>query len=375
MLIKEKDIKSIISQLNNLNLTDGMWVFHDFREKLKNIFWIKNVVLTNNWTSALYLAYKSVWLNKDDEVITWVYTYHSTNSTILNFTKNIIFCDYDNNISICIKDIENKISNKTKLLVIPHTWWLCTDMNKIIELKNKYKKLFIIEDCSQAHFAKYYWRYLWTFWDIWVFSMQWWKLLTSWEWWFAITNSDELYEKMVLNSDSWKTIENLLKNDKYKEYIDTWLGLMKFRPNPIWIAFANSQLDNIFSKLKVREYISNMIKKETENIKFIKFPEIEKLEQSYYELVSIYDKNLNNNIEIEDFLNILRNNNISEIYNPKNNKPNHLCKLFKDILWKISFKNSEFIYSNLLIFKISDNTKDIKEIVKYIKKFKHICKM
>jgi hypothetical protein len=35
-------------------------------------------------------------------------------------------------------------------------------------------------------------------------------------------------------------------------------------------------------------------------------------------------------MEIEDFLELLRKNNIFEIYNPKNNKPNHLFALFKE---------------------------------------------
>lgn len=374
MILTEKDIKSVVKQLSNLNLTDWMGIFSDFRIKLKNIFKIKNIVLTNNWTASLYLAYKAIWLKENDEVITWVYTHHSTNSTLLNFTKNIIFCDYNENITISLNEIKNKISNNTKLLVIPHTWWLATNMYEIIDLKKKYKNLFIIEDCSQAHFAKYDWKYLWTFWDIGVFSMQWWKLLTSWEWWFAITNNDELYEKMIINSDSWNSINNLLKsNSIYKKYSDTWLWLIKFRPNPIWIAFANSQLDTVFTKIKIRNTFSKFIKKELSDIEFIKFPKIEKLEQSYYELVWLYKKELNDNVSISEFIKKLQINNIFEIYHPQNNKPNNYTQLFINLLWKVSYKYSEEIYSNLLIFKISDNINDFEKTIIYIKKLKKIC--
>jgi perosamine synthetase len=374
MIITKKDIEAILYQLKNIEHSDWKGIFENFKDKVKNIFWSKYVILTNNWTSALYLAYKAVWLKAWDEVLSWNYVFHSTNSTILNFTKNIKLCDYDNDITINFEEIEKQISSKTKLLIIPYTWWLSPNIEKIIKLKEKYESLFIIEDCSQAHFAKYNWKYLWTFWDIGVFSMQGGKILTSWEWGFAITNHKELYEKMLINSDSWNNIDILLEEtSKYKKYVDTWLWLLKFRPNPIWIAFVNSQIDNIFEKIKIRKYFAEFIKNEIKNIKFICFPEIKNLEQSYYALVWIYEKEKNNNIEINDFLELLRKNNIFEIYNPKNNKPNHLLPLFKENIWEICLENSEKIYKNLLSFKISDDINDISIIKNYIKNFKILC--
>jgi hypothetical protein len=48
---------------------------------------------------------------------------------------------------------------------------------------------------------------------------------------------------------------------------------------------VNSQIDDIFEKIKIRRYFAEFIEKELENIEFIKFPKIENLERSYYALV------------------------------------------------------------------------------------------
>lgn len=370
-MINKNDIKNLILQLNNIEITDWWWIFEVFRKNIQSIFKSKYVVLTNNWTSALYLAYKAIWLSKDDEVITWTYTYHSTNSTLLHFTKKIIFCDIDENITISIKQIKEKISQKTKLLIIPYTWWLSPNMNEIIKLKEKYKNLKIIEDCSQAHFWKYNNKYLWTFWDIWVFSMQWGKLLPAWEWWFAITNDKYFYETMLVNSDSWKTLENLLHKDSlYKKYIETWLWFFKFRPNPLWIALANSKLENIKEKQQVRNYFMKLIKDSLRDINSIKFIDIKNYINPWYAIIWIYE---NNEVPLNIIIKKIQNSNIYEIYNPKNNKPNHLLEVFSSYK-DLNLKYSEFIYSNILVFKLYDEIEYKDKIIEYINKFKIIIK-
>lgn len=367
-MINNNDIKSLIIQLNNIEIIDWMWVFKNFRDKIKNIFSTKYVVLTNNWTSALYLSYKSIWLKKWDEVITCTYTYHSTNTTLLNFTNNIIFCDIDENITIDINQIKSKISDKTKLLIIPYTWWLSPNMNTISDLKNIYKNLTIIEDCSQAHFWKYDNKLLWTFWDIWVFSMQWWKLLPAWEWWFAITNNKYLYETMLVNSDSWKTLDNLLDKDSpYRDYIDTWLW-MKFRPNPFWIALANSKLESIKDKINTRIAFSDLVKNELKDIKSLNFIHIENHFNSSYALIAIYKNEI---IKIDELLEIFHKNWITDIYRPKNNKPNHLLKIFENIKNQ-DLSHSEYIYNNLLYFKLYDSIDYKNKVTWYINIFKEI---
>jgi dTDP-4-amino-4,6-dideoxygalactose transaminase len=364
-MITNKDIKSIILQLKNLEIIDWMWIFEIFRNKIKKIFKSKYIILTNNWTSALYLAYKALWIKEWDEVITWTYTYHSTNSTLLHFTNNIKFCDIDKNLTISLKDIKKYISNNTKLLVIPHTYGLSPNMEEIINLKNKFKNLKIIEDCSQAHLWRYNNKLLGTFWDIWIFSMQAWKLLPAWEWWFIITNNEKLYENILINSDSWKTLYNLLpKNSQYRDFIDTWLWL-KFRPNSLWIALANSQIDNLPIKIKNRQYFMKLIKKELNKYNFIEFPEIKNHYNSWYALVWIYNSNYNIKNLLQECYKIW----INEIYTPLNNKPNHLLKIFNS---NIKLKKSEYVYNNLLYFKLFDDKKYENIIINYIKKFKKI---
>lgn len=372
-IISEKDLKSIYIQLKDwINIFDWGWIYEIFRNKISNFFSKDYVILTNNGTSALFLAYNSIWLKEWDEVISFTYTHHSTNSLLLKIWVNLILCDSDKYWVISLDEIKKRINKNTKLLVLPYTWWYCPDIDEILKLKSKYN-FFIVEDCSQAHFWQYKWKYLWTFWDIWVFSMQWWKLLSAGEWWFIITSNKDLFENMLINSDSWLWIKNQLNSDlDYMKYFETWLGY-KFRPNPIWIAFANSQLDNILEKIDNRRYFAKYIIESLKNTNCFIFPEIDYniFNPSWYWLIWIYNEDFLK-IDLKSFLNECHMNWIIEIYNPIQNKPNHLLHLFQENIWFINLKNSEFIYKNAVFFPISWDMRDEEKIKYYIQKIKII---
>lgn len=372
-IITNSDIKNVVHQLNHLEITNGFGVFNEFREKIHNIFHKKYVLLTNNGTSALYLSYQALWIKNGDEVITGTYTHHSTNSTLLHFTRNIKFCDYNKNFQISVEEIEKKITKKTKLIIIPHTWGIAADMKRIMQIKRKYH-IHIIEDCSQAHFSKYWWKLVGTFGDIWVFSMQWGKLLTAWEWWFLVTNNKKLYERMLANADSGKTLENLLsKTSRYRNFFETGVWL-KFRPNPIGIALANSQIDSIEEKISTRQYFMKLIAHLLEGIENIEFPyrSIQDIDINGYWMVGLYYKK-DSQYDIGQILTLCERFGIGEyVYHPKNNKPSHRLPLFKKVVWSECFDTTDYLYDNCLYFTLSDDKNDEFEIRWYIEKFKNI---
>ena len=89
-----------------------------------------------------------------NEVITTSHTWFSTGSAITNAGGKVVFCDTEkNSFNISVKEIEKKITKKTSGIIIVHLFGQPAKIEKILKLANKYK-LWVIEDCAQAHFVK-----------------------------------------------------------------------------------------------------------------------------------------------------------------------------------------------------------------------------
>ena len=127
----------------------------DFRRKVKNQFKAKYAVATNSGTSSLRLALAAHNIGRGDEVISTAYTWIATNTAILEAGAKPIFADvnYDD-LNISIKDIEKKITKKTKAVICVHYAGNPVDLDQLKNLCKKYK-IHLIEDCAHAMGSKY----------------------------------------------------------------------------------------------------------------------------------------------------------------------------------------------------------------------------
>ena len=117
-----------------------------FEEKLG----VKKSLLTTSCTDALEMAAILINIQAGDEVIMPSYTFVSTSNAFVLRGANIIFADsYANNPNIDAEKIEALITAKTKAIVPVHYAGIACDMDKIMELSNKYN-LYVIEDAAQA---------------------------------------------------------------------------------------------------------------------------------------------------------------------------------------------------------------------------------
>ena len=108
-----------------------------------------------NGLDALTLALKALDLEKNSEVIVPSNTYIATILSVLN--NNLVPVVVEPNIETYNIDptlIEAKITSATKALIVVHLYGKVCQMDKIIEIASKYD-LKIIEDCAQAHGAKF----------------------------------------------------------------------------------------------------------------------------------------------------------------------------------------------------------------------------
>lgn len=109
----------------------------------------------NSGTDALMLALLAYGIGPGDEVVTTPHSYFSTAMAISNIGAKPVFVDIDpENFNINPSLIEAKSTQKTKAIIPVHLYGQPANMEPIVRLAEKYN-LVIIEDCCQAHGAKY----------------------------------------------------------------------------------------------------------------------------------------------------------------------------------------------------------------------------
>jgi dTDP-4-amino-4,6-dideoxygalactose transaminase len=131
---------------------------------------VKHCVSCANGTDALYIAMRGLGLKAGDEVITTAHSWISTTETITQAGGRVVFCDTDHDtFTIDPALIESKITPRTVGIIPVHLYGQSADMDAIMAIARKHK-LWVIEDCAQAHLARYKGRLVGTFGNAATFS-------------------------------------------------------------------------------------------------------------------------------------------------------------------------------------------------------------
>ena len=116
---------------------------------------VKNCVGVGNGLDALFLTLKALGIQQGDEVIVPSNTYIATALAVTYVGATPIFVEPDiKTFNINPTKIEAAITNKTKAIMPVHLYGQACDMDPIMETAKKYN-LYVVEDCAQAHGAKY----------------------------------------------------------------------------------------------------------------------------------------------------------------------------------------------------------------------------
>jgi dTDP-4-amino-4,6-dideoxygalactose transaminase len=116
---------------------------------------VRHCVSCANGTDALLIAMRALGIKPGDEVITTAQTWISTSSMITQAGGRVVFCDVDPvTFTIDPAQIESKITSRTVGLLPVHLYGQPADMDPIMAIARK-RSLWVIEDCAQAHLARY----------------------------------------------------------------------------------------------------------------------------------------------------------------------------------------------------------------------------
>ncbi|MCV3427473.1 DegT/DnrJ/EryC1/StrS family aminotransferase [Campylobacter sp. IFREMER_LSEM_CL1904] len=151
----EDEIKDKINEVIN----SGWYILGkqcvNFETNFAKYCGVKHCIGVANGLDALRIIIKAYEFNKDDEIIVPANTYIASILAITdNLCKPVLIEPDINTYNINAKSIEDKITNKTKAIMVVHLYGQVCDMKPIYTLAKKYN-LKIIEDCAQAHGANF----------------------------------------------------------------------------------------------------------------------------------------------------------------------------------------------------------------------------
>ncbi|MCB0513731.1 MAG: dTDP-4-amino-4,6-dideoxygalactose transaminase, partial [Bacteroidetes bacterium] len=237
---------------------DGMFTkkCHQFFESK---YGFKKCLLTTSCTDALEMAAILIDIKEGDEVIMPSFTFVSTANAFVLRGANIIFADsYFDNPNIDADAIEQLITPKTKAIVVVHYAGMACDMDKIIELANKYK-LFVIEDAAQAidsfYISKGTKKPLGSIGHLAAFSFHETKNIISGEGGMLVINDERFIERAEIIREKGTNRSKFFRGevDKYG-----WVDIgSSFLPSDIIAAFLYAQLENLDAIQTKRKEIWN----------------------------------------------------------------------------------------------------------------------
>lgn len=168
----------------------------------------KYAVALSNGTLALDSALRALNIGRGDEVVVTARTFIASVSCVVNAGATPVFADVDiSSGNLTAQTIAQVVTERTKAILCVHlAGWPC-DMDEIMALAEK-RGLFVIEDCAQAHGARYKGRSVGSIGHVgaWSFCQD--KIMTTGgEGGMVTTNSEELWRSMWSFKDHGKSFE------------------------------------------------------------------------------------------------------------------------------------------------------------------------
>jgi dTDP-4-amino-4,6-dideoxygalactose transaminase len=224
----------------------------NFENSFSKFIGVEHGLTFCNGTSSIEAALFALGVRKGDEIIVPSCTFHASIDPIVNLGATPVFVDVEaKSITIDIDAIKNKISEKTKCIVVVHLFGYIANINEISKLA-KENNIFLLEDCSHAHGGSFDNKKVGSFGDIGCFSLQGAKAIAAGEGGIAVTSNKKFLAKMSMYGH-FNRHSNIFE-EKDMKYIYTGIG-HKQRAHPLGIAMAN--IDLVFNSMYNKKMRNN----------------------------------------------------------------------------------------------------------------------
>lgn len=225
---------AIVSTIKSRWIIQGPRV-EKFEKKIASYLGVKHAIAVSSGTTALHLALIALGIKEGDEVIVPSFSFIASANCILYVGATPIFADIDpKTYNVDPKDIEKKITKKTKAIIVVHQIGLPAEMDQIMDIAAN-KKLHVIEDAACSLGATYKGKQTGSIGDIACFSFHPRKSITTAEGGILTTNSNDIAELLKSLRNHGVVREN--GNDVYRYLgynyrmsdINAALGLAQFK--------------------------------------------------------------------------------------------------------------------------------------------------
>jgi perosamine synthetase len=227
-----------------------------FHEKFRELAGCKYSVACSSGTATIHIALGALRIGTGDEVITTSITDMGTVIGILYQNAVPVFCDnLPGTYGMDPADLEQKITCRTKAIIVVHLAGNPSDCDMILEIANR-RGIPVIEDCAQAWGSRYKGRHVGTHGVIGCFSTNDFKHISTGDGGVACTDDEELYQRMHLFADKHydrlssiaaRSSEELSPNYRWSE-LQAAVGLAQLR-KVARIAEKRNQLGERLSSL------------------------------------------------------------------------------------------------------------------------------
>ena len=195
-----------------------------FENEFANYFGLKHAVALSNGSVALEVALKALKIGEGDEVIVTPRTFIASASSISICGATPVFVDVDRESqNITAETIQTAITSNTKAILLVHlAGWPC-EMDTIIDIAHRHN-LKVIEDCAQAHGAKYNNQYVGTFGNVATFSFCQDKIIsTGGEGGMLLTNDKSIWSFAWSYKDHGKNVDCLNHSNGFNNNLFRWV--------------------------------------------------------------------------------------------------------------------------------------------------------
>jgi len=218
-LIVDDEINEVVATMRSGWLGTGPKTAK-FEQMIKEYVGTKYALAVNSCTAGLHLSLISAGIKQGDEVITTPMTFAATANVICHVGAKPVFADVDRaTMNIDPKEIEKKITEKTKALLPVHLAGRACDMEALTAIAAKYN-LKLINDAAHSLETEYHGKKIGCFGDLSAFSFYVTKNITTVEGGMVTTDNEELanmikiYALHGMSKDAWKRFSD----EGYKHY-------------------------------------------------------------------------------------------------------------------------------------------------------------
>jgi len=251
-----------------------------FEEKFSEYIEAKYGVAVSNGTVALHLALATLGIGPQDEVIVPTFTMIAVANTVQYTGAKLVLADSEPKTwNIAPKEIEKKVTERTKAIIVVHLYGHPANMDPIMKIAREHN-LYVIEDAAEAHGAEYIGRKVGAIGDIGCFSFYANKIITTGEGGMLVTNNEEIAERA-------RKLRDQAYNIKMRKWlIHDEIGY-NYRMTNMQAAIGLAQLERIDTFIKIHRENAQLYNSLLKEIPGITLPPEEPWAKNVYWMYTI----------------------------------------------------------------------------------------